>query len=169
MFRYFIESPSKLDDEVCMSLPMLEKLCRRAAPLLLITLLLGGCKDDPIQATPEPTFATMRLTIGTQVINIANPGGAVTGGPILLQRNVSTPVTATFLLANGQPDPIVVASSFELRITPVSGGVTFARTGTFAGTLTAPTAGPAAATFTLYHTGAGHAEFESLNTPITVQ
>ena len=151
-----------------MSVKVLEKLTRRAAPLLLITLLLAGCKDDPVDAEPEPTFATMRLTVGTQVINITRQGGAISGGPIVLQRNVATPVTGTFLLANGQADPVVVPSRFELRVTPVSGGVTFARTGPLAGTLTGPTAGAAGATFTLFHLGEGHSELDS-TVPITVQ
>jgi hypothetical protein len=152
-----------------MSAKVLEKLARRAALLLLIPLLLAGCKDDPVDAEPEPDFATMRLTVGTQVVNITRLSGAISGGPILLQRNAATPVTATFLLANGQPDPVVTTSTFELRVTPVSGGVTFARTNAFAGTLTGPTAGAAAATFTLFHLAAGHPEFDATNVPITVQ
>ena len=142
---------------------------RYAAMILALGFAAACDDDDPVEPDPEPETATIRLQIGTQTINMATSNGAITGGPVVITRATATPLSATFLRADGTPDPVVQASTFELRIATVSGGVTFSRTGAFAGTLTGPTAGAASVSVLLYHLSEQHEEYGPFTMPITVQ
>jgi hypothetical protein len=139
------------------------------APVLAFAMITSACGSDPVNEEPEPDVATMRLVVGTQTISVNANNGAVTGGPIVLAANTNVPVTATFLRADGLPDPLVTATTFDLDVVvPVGGGVTFTRTGAFAGTLRGTVAGSTTVRFGLLHLAEGHNEFEH-NVAVTVQ
>jgi hypothetical protein len=140
----------------------------RIAALLLATgIPLAACDDDPVEAEPEPEVATLRLTVGTQVVTVNVESGTVTGGPITLPVGART-VQAEFLRADGTPDPIVTATAFRLDVTPTSTAVvTFARTSAFSGTLTGLQSGQSTpVAFALFHLEEQHNEFSR---PVTVQ
>lgn len=143
---------------------------RRFGVVLVLALASTACgDDDPAEPDDEPEFATMRLVVGAQIVNITRDNCSVSGGPINLVVNTSTAVAATFLLANGSADPVVTSAGYELRVSPNNANVTFARTGPFAGTLRGTATGSTAATFELYSVEHGHSEAECRNVPITVQ
>ena len=137
-------------------------------PALGLALLATACEDKTgPDEEDEPDVATIQLLIGTQTVSINTGNGVVTGGPINLALNSSSLVTATFLRANGTADPIVTPTDFELRVEQATTGITFTRTGPFAGTLRGTTAGNGSAKFILYSTDHGHPEYEYV-VPITV-
>ncbi|MGQ0813717.1 MAG: hypothetical protein ACT4O1_04560 [Gemmatimonadota bacterium] len=138
------------------------------APLLALTLFAGACDDDPVDEGDEPNVGIVRLTVGTQTVTWTKATGAVTGGPIVLTANTNVAVTAAFLLANGNSDPVVTAAEFRLEVEPASSNVTFTSTGAFTGTLRGATAGTTTANFQLHHIPAGHDEMD-FNVSITVQ
>src|SRR5688572_27945486 len=109
---------------------------RFAFALLALAVPTAGCDDDPVEPEEEPEVAVMRLTVGSQTINVNAETGAVTGGPIIIATGGSgTTLSATFLRDDGQPDPLVVTADFRLDATPANTAiVTFTRTGSFAGT-----------------------------------
>jgi hypothetical protein len=137
-------------------------------PVLAFALITSACGDDPVNEEPEPDVATMRLVVGTQSITVNANSGAVVGGPIVLPVNTNVGVTATFLRADGSPDPLVTATTFDLDVAPAVGNVTFTRTGPFTGTLRGTVVGSTVVQFGLLHLAAGHNEFE-YNVAVTVQ
>ncbi|MGQ0560965.1 MAG: hypothetical protein ACT443_03720 [Gemmatimonadota bacterium] len=128
-------------------------------PILGMALLAAACGSTS-EPEPEPEVAIMRLTVGAQTINVNAETGAVTGGPITLVANTTTPVSAVFLSANGQAEPLVTDATFRLDVRPADATVTFTRTGPFAGTLRGTTATNTSAEFALFHLEEGHEEFE---------
>lgn len=144
-----------------------------ALPLAFL-MTIAACKDtaDP---EPEPEIVTMRITIGTgtaQTVNVAK-SGCVASNPIVLALNATTAITISFLNAAGQPDAIAndpatfrlagaaTATTVAPEPVPTPSTITWARTGTFAGTLrgtAATTSGTA--TFSALHVEEGHADFE---------
>jgi hypothetical protein len=132
---------------------------------LAIGLSLAACDDDPV-IDPEPEVATMRLTIGSQTIDVDAENGDVTGGPIAIGAG-NTAVSVQWLKADGTPETIVTATDFELSVTSGNTAiVTFARTGAFTGNLVGGTNGSTVLTFGLFHVGEGHDEFE-WDVPVT--
>ena len=152
----------------------------RSTQLLMIASLfiVAACKDtsDPDH---EPDVATLRLTIGStnpQTVNVAT-GCAVTGGPINLTVNQARTITASFLNAAGQPDPIGNdAEEFQLggntgqsNPTPTPSSITFTRTGAFTGSLMGTTATTGGSVFlSLWHTEVAHPDWGPCAVPITV-
>jgi hypothetical protein len=133
---------------------------------MLTVLFLGTACDDETPVEPEPMVATMRLTVGSQTVDVAS-NGAVTGGPIVISAN--TAISAQWLLANGMPEPLVTAAEFQLNATPADMGVvTFTRTSAFAGTLNKVTTGSTTIAFALYHIEEMHEDFGPHNVSITV-
>lgn len=141
---------------------------RRGLMLAAVVALAACSNEDSTAPDNEPEVATIVLTVGTQTVTWNRASGAVTGGPILLTANTNVPVTAVFLRASGAADPLVTASTFELRVTPANNNVTFTRTGPFAGTLRGTAAGSTSATFALYHLAEAHSEYD-FSAAITVQ
>ena len=141
---------------------------RVGAAALALTLGAAACGDDDGgPEEPEPQVQTMRLTVGGTAYDFT-PSTTPT---ISLRANTATAVTAQFLLANGQPEPLVTAEVFEVRITPTTASdLTFTRTGAFAGTLTTTRA--AGQTFSasaaLYHRGDDHNDFGPRPFSVTV-
>ena len=127
----------------------------RAAALALVIPAFVAC-DDSEGPDDEPEIATVRLTIGTQTATM-NPAGTVTGA-VTLTRNTATPVTAVALAANGEV--ISLGNDFRLDLA-TTGGITFARTGNFSGTLTGATAGTGTVQVCVLHIEENHCDFGS--------
>ncbi|MGE0160321.1 MAG: hypothetical protein AB7T31_12995 [Gemmatimonadales bacterium] len=141
----------------------------RFARIVLLAggMVLAGCNDDPV-VEDEPEVATMRLTIGSQVVDVDDTG-AVTGGPIALTTGVNPTVTAQWLKADGSAETLVTSGVFELRAEPANTAVvTFTRTGAFAGTLDGLTAGSTQIEFSLFHLEEGHEDFGPFDVDVTV-
>lgn len=141
---------------------------RRLVLLLAVSLVGAACSDDSTEPDDddEPEVATLRLAVGAQTINVNVQSGVVTGGPILLATNTTTPVTATFLRADGSLEPLITNATFRLDVTPANTNiVTFTRTGPFSGTLRGVAAGSTSVDFSLFHLEEGHSE---LNRPVSV-
>ena len=127
----------------------------RAAALALMIPAFAAC-DDSEGPDDEPEIAMVRLTVGTQTATM-NPSGAVTG-TVTLTRNTATPVTAVALDANG--GVISLGNDFRLDLI-TTGGITFARTSNFSGTLTGATAGTGTVQVCVLHIEEGHCDFGS--------
>ena len=135
---------------------------------LAMVASLAACNDDPV-VDDEPNIATMRITIGSQTVDV-DVFGTVTGGPITLTTTVDPAVTVQWLILDGSPDPLVTAAEFELRVEPANTGiVTFTSTGAFTGTLNGVTTGSTTIEFILWHLEEDHDEFgEGVPVPVTV-
>ena len=131
---------------------------RFAAVLLALTGTAAAC-NDPIDVDDEPdvsTFRVMAVTPTGQMQTVDVTANSQTPASVTLPSG--TAITVQFLRPDGSIETIVTPTDFELRVVPVSGGVTFARTGPFAGVLNSATPGPKTVTLQLYHLGEGHAE-----------
>jgi hypothetical protein len=139
----------------------------RTAALAATVALVAACSDsatEPEEAEPE--IDRMALTIGAQTYTV--PANGTFTQTITIARATPVVVSAVFQRANGTPDPVAMDPAiFELRVTG-GAGVTFTRTGAFAGTLTGATAGAQSVTFIAFHKGEQHEDFEKAIT-ITVQ
>ena len=143
-----------------MTFPKLSfRTLRVGTAALALTLGAAACGDDDGgPEEPEPQVQTMRLTVGGTAYDFTTSSTPT----IPLRANTATTVTAQFLLANGQPEPLVTAEVFELRIAPTAASdLTFTRTGAFAGTLTTGRAAGQSfsASAALYHRGDDHNDF----------
>lgn len=131
----------------------------------LLTLGTGACKDSTAPEE-EPEVVTMRITpAGGTAITVGSTG-TVTGS-LTVPAGGTRSFTVEFLNAAGQPDPIVDGSTFQVSVTP-SAGITFARTGPFAGTLTGGAAGTVAVQFGLLHIEENHNDFGPFTVNVTV-
>lgn len=131
------------------------------APAVLALVCAGltaACGDDELD---EPQVQTIRLVVGTGASAVTyniDRGTGLTGNIVI--GRTATPVTATFLRANGQGEPLVTAAEFELRLEDLNPAIaTFTRTGAFTGTLTGVAVGTDAVTVQLYHTVDMHPDF----------
>jgi hypothetical protein len=149
---------------------MMTNLRRRTlstAFLLAIAPALAAC-DSSTEPEEEPEVVAVRLTVGTQIVTVAD-NGVVTGGPIAIGVG-ATAISAVFLNAAGEPDDHVSADEFELLVVPGSTGVvTFARTSAFAGTLTGVAVGNTSIEVALFHIEEQHEDFGPFLVALTVQ
>lgn len=130
----------------------------RLVVALALVGLVGACKDSTGLDDHEPEVESMRLTFSNGSVVTVSSTGAVTG-TASITTNGSRTVTAEFLNAAGQPDDHVTADEFQLTVTP-GAGVTFTRTGPFAGTLRAgATTGTVPVQFGLLHVPENHLDF----------
>jgi hypothetical protein len=140
--------------------------------LFIATAFATGCDDDddPVEPPDEPEVATIRMTIGAQTVTVDTDNGTVTGGPILVPvGGAGSTITAEFLRADGQPDPVVTEADFVFRVFPADESVlTYTETSAFEGTLTGLQAGPTTMDVDLFHIPADHAEFGPFPIPVTV-
>jgi hypothetical protein len=131
-----------------------------------IVLASSGCEDDPIGVV-EPDIAVLRLTIGTQIVEITEATGAATNLPIRIPLGATT-ITATPFRADGTPDPHVNARDFVLSVTPANATlVTFTRGTTLNGTLNGLVRGSTTVTIEITH--GDHADFGPHSVAITIQ
>jgi hypothetical protein len=132
-----------------------------AAAAVALAGFTAGCGDDDIA---EPDVQTIRLVVGANTYDI--DAGAVVPVTIMIGRTANA-VSATFLRPNGQPETLVNATEFELRLDGLSNIATFTRTGAFTGTLTGVTVGTDTdVAVRLFHLEEMHADFEKT---VTVQ
>jgi hypothetical protein len=135
-----------------------------AIGFLALSVIAVGC-DETTEPDEEPEIATMRLIVGSQTINVNAETGVVTGGPIVIPVG-ATSISAQFLLANGQPEPLVTSTTFRLEAVPTNAAVvTFTRTGAFTGTLNGILRQTTTITFGPFHLEEQHTEFDY---PVTV-
>lgn len=120
---------------------------------------LSAC-DNKVTGPDEPEVAAMRLTIaGQQTVTVRSSG---TSGTVQLVQGQAATITAVFLDASDQVIEEIQAAEFRLDVTP-SAGITFARTGAFAGTLTAASGTTTGSLqVSLFHIPANHTEFGPL-------
>ena len=152
-----------------MTFPMLTfRTLRVATATLALTLGAAACGDDDGgPEEPEPQVQTMRLTVGSTTYDFTTSSTPT----ISLRANTATTVSAQFLLANGQPEPLVTADVFELRIMPTAASdLTFTRTGAFTGTLTTTRAAGQSfsASAALFHREEQHEDFGPRPFSVTV-
>lgn len=131
------------------------------APLLAAVALITACDDDPV-APPDPAEAVevMRLTIGTETIDLGPNDDAEVTIPL-----GATNVTAIFLDGDGN-EVQGLDEEFELAFEFDAGEediVTFERSAgdPFAGTLTGESEGSAEVAVQLFHVLEGHEDLES--------
>ena len=137
-----------------------------ASTIIPLILTVTGCSDSPMEGDDEPEVASMRLTVGSQIITVAD-NGAVTGGPITFTGTVN--VSAEFLRADASPDPLVTDAAFQLNAEPVDGTIiTFTRSAAFTGTLTSGAPGSTQIAFALFHKAEMHEDFGPFNVPVTI-
>jgi hypothetical protein len=145
------------------------RFATRFAPLVLAITVAGltsACGDDDIL---EPDVQTIRLVISGVTAPIDIDAGATVSPTILITPGAHT-VTATFLRANGDIEPLVTGTEFELRLENLNPAIaTFTRTGAFTGTLTGLAVGSDEATIELFHLEELHPDFGPKGVTITVQ
>ena len=159
-----------------------ETMAKSASIALAIALLtVAGCKDvsDP---EPEPEIESLQLMVfapNPQTITVAtNPGCAVTGGPITIPINTDVEISASFLNAAGQPDPIAnnllifrlsgsnTPTGAEPAPTPST--IEWTRIAPFRGTLRGSVATIGSVQFSAFHLEEGHEDWGPCTVPITV-
>jgi hypothetical protein len=137
----------------------------RSVAALALLSIAAACKDST-GSDPEPQIASVRVTVGAQVVTISETGQQT--GTLTVPR-ASTPVTVAWLRADGSADPVVNSQDFEVRmIAQGSTGISFTPAGPFAGTLAATTSGQKTVRVQLYHLAEQHDEFGQ-NLTLTVQ
>ena len=143
------------------------KLARRFLGMVLLAGAIAACDDDPVDPGHDDgeEVSTIRLTIGTQVLNIVD--GQSTGTATVSVG--TTPVSVVFLADDGDTIDLH-ADEFEIRITPAAqSGLTFTRTSAFAGNLQATSTGTKTLQIILYHLEASHAELGPYMVTVIVQ
>ncbi len=138
-------------------------MTRRYAAVLLLSLVAAACKEST-EPDDEPEVASMRLTVGSSTVTVAE-NGQVTGGPLRITTANQT-ITADFLKADGSVESRVTDAEFRFDITGGT-GVTFTRTGAFAGTIRGAAAGTTTVTVSLFHLIENHEDFGPF--PLSVQ
>ena len=137
----------------------------RTAAVMALIGFASACNGST-DADPEPEIASVRITVGAQVVNISETGQQ-TGALTVAQGN--TPVTVAWLRADGTPDPVVNSEDFEVRLVAQgSTGISFTPSSPFAGTLSATSAGQKVVQVQLFHLDEQHDEFGQ-NLTLTVQ
>jgi hypothetical protein len=140
---------------------------RRFAALAVAALALSAsaCKDST-SPEAEPEVVTMRITpAGGAAVTVSSTG--VVTGTLTVPAAGSRAVTVEFLNAAGEPDPVVDGSTFQVSVAPAA-GITFVRTGPFAGTLTGGAAGTVAVQFGLLHIEENHNDFGPFTVNVSV-
>lgn len=138
----------------------------RAAATLALVGFAAACDGSSTTSDPEPNVATVRVTVGAQVVNISETGQQT--GTLTIAQG-TTPVTVAWLRADGSVDPVVNSEDFEVRmIAQGSSGITFTPAGPFAGTLSATSSGQKVVKVQLFHLEEAHDEFGQ-NLTLTVQ
>ena len=114
-------------------------------------------------------IVAMRLTVETPTGPVAyrlSDGGVLTPTPLRLPA-ASAVVTVAFL---GEADAVlddIPADEFEIRFTDLPAGLSFARTGSFAGVFTATGSTAGTMQVQLFHLEEGHADLGPFPLPVT--
>ena len=145
----------------------------RQAATVAAMFALAGCGAEQTDPPDEPSFVTVVLGIN-QAIEIQGATGVGFGNPTITTETGSVLInSAEFLLADDEPDPVVNDLDFRLAVAgdaaggPLPEGVTFARSGSFTGTIAGIEAGESVQVFlSLYHVQPAHNDFGPF--PITI-
>lgn len=137
---------------------------RRVVAAVLLSAFATACKESTDPGEEEPEVASVRLTVGTSTVTVAE-NGAVTGGPLRL-TTADQGLTATFLKADGSVESLVTSAEFRLDVTGGT-GVTFTRTGAFAGNIRGTAGTNTSVNVSLFHLIENHADFGPF--PVAVQ
>ncbi len=149
-----------------MHMPHITRRRFAAVAALALALVAGACKDSAGLDDHEPEVETMRISVtGGSVVTVSATG--VVTGTLSIPAGTASAITVEFLDAAGQPDDHVDGTEFQVSVTPAA-GVTFARTGPFAGTLTGAAAGVVAVQFGLLHIEENHNDFGPFTVNVTV-
>jgi hypothetical protein len=138
---------------------------RGSAVAVLASLALGAtaCSEDDLGH--ELHVDLMRITVGAQQLTV-NSAGAVTGTVNIVQ-GVATNVTVEFL-DDAMADALAEhADDFQVQVEP-DAGITFTRSGPFAGTITGTDIGAISVSFALFHIEENHEDFGPFPVNITV-
>lgn len=143
---------------------MMRRWMRTAA--LLLMPVIAACEEDPVVSDPADAVATMRLTLGSQVVAVHENGA---DKPIVILTGPS-PITASFFRANGT-EMSLPSASYRLDITSDNTGrVSFTRgTGSFSGTLNGNIAGSTVLRVSLLRTSDNRVVFGPHPVNITIQ
>jgi hypothetical protein len=141
---------------------------RRAATLVLAAFALSASACSHDHDHHEPEVEAMRITVAGQTpITVSSTG--VQSGTLNLVQGAATTITVTFLDAANADALTDHADDFQVQVTPAVGsGLTFARTGPFAGTLTGTFAGSRAVALALLHIEENHEDFGPFNVNFNV-
>lgn len=141
---------------------------RRAATLVLAAFALSASACSNKEDHAEPEVEAMRVTIaGQSPITISATG--VQSGTLNLVQGAATTITVEFLDAANANALIDHADEFQVQVNPAVGsGLTFARTGAFAGTLTGTIAGSRTVALALLHIAENHEDFGPFNVNFNV-
>lgn len=139
---------------------------RRFAALTVAALSLSAaaCKDSDDHHHAEVDF--MRITIAGQPAVTVNSTGTPSG-TLTITSGVATAFTVEFLDATMQDALGDEADEFQVNVVP-GAGITFARTGAFAGTLTGGAVGTVAVSFAMFHLTDAEEEFGPFSVNVTV-
>lgn len=137
---------------------------RRAAVLVVAALATTACLEDELGHEAEVEF--MRITVGAQQVTV-NATGAVTGGPISIVSGAATDVSVEFLTAEMTDALAEHADDYQLNV-GAPAGMTFTRTGPFAGSITGTVTGTSNVQFSLFHIEESHTDFGAFGVPVTV-
>lgn len=143
------------------------------AATLASLLAIAGCGGEQTDPPDEPSLETVVLGFN-QAIEIEGTAGNGFGNPTVTTETGSVLISsAEFLMADGEPDPIVNELDFRLAVAGDAAGgalpddVTFARNGSFTGTIVGIPAGESVQVFiSLYHVRPAHNDFGPF--PITI-
>lgn len=138
---------------------------RRFAVALLLSLVATACKESTDPGEEEPEVASVRLTVGASTVTVAE-NGAVTGGPLRI-TTADQPLSAVFLTADGSVESLVTSDEFRLDVAGGT-GVTFTRTGPFAGTMRGTAGTTTSVNVSLFHLIENHADFGPFPVPVQV-
>jgi hypothetical protein len=141
-----------------------QAITRRLAVMFLMTATVAACKESTGEDEDEPEVATMRLTVGSQTVTVAE-NGTVTGGPLRIATANQT-LTAQFLKADGTVEGRVSEAEFRLEVTGAT-GITFTRQSGFVGSIRGAAAGTTTVNFGLLHVEENHVDFGPF--PVQVQ
>jgi hypothetical protein len=142
----------------------MSKLMRVAA--LLILPVLAACADnsDPVENDDlADSITTIRLTIGTQTVDITEQGAS---RAVDVPRG-TTSVEASFLNANGNNVTLPSNTTYAIEIVSQNTSrLTFTRTAAFSGTFNGLQTGAATVAVSLLH--GSHSDFGPRNVTINV-
>ena len=138
----------------------------RVAALVLLPMM-AACEDDSTGNVPDDIgeeVATIRLTLGSQTVDVAQNGSV--SGDFDIPRGPST-MTATFLRQSGTPITLPSTGAFTIGVVSSNTGrVTVAQTNPFSVTLNGVQTGNATISVALVH--GSHNEIGPFTVPVTV-
>jgi hypothetical protein len=128
---------------------MMTKWMRIAA--LAFIPMLAACNEDATGPGEDPgdDVQTIRLTLGTQTVDVSRTGSV--GGTFEIPRGQST-LTASFLRENGTPLSLPLTGGFQINLTPSNAArVTVTRVSAYVFTLNGVQTGAVALGVELIH------------------